>query len=73
MFNFILPLLKNPLTKIIADKTIGAIQHKLEKDNIIKAKELEAASKESGSKSGGEPQMVQTRELGLIPALKIKE
>ena len=44
MFNFILPLLKNPLTKIIADKTIGAIQHKLEKDKIIKAKEIEAAS-----------------------------
>tara|TARA_Y100001937_G_scaffold66419_1_gene90875 strand:+ start:355 stop:720 length:366 start_codon:yes stop_codon:yes gene_type:complete len=42
MFNFILPILKNPLTRIVADKTIGAIQHKLEKDKIIKAKEIEA-------------------------------
>ena len=42
MLNFILPLLKNPLTRIVADKTIGAIQHKLEKDKIIKAKEIEA-------------------------------
>lgn len=37
-----LKLLSNPLTKIIADKTIGAISHKLEKDKIIKAKEIEA-------------------------------
>jgi hypothetical protein len=37
-----LKLLSNPLTKIIADKTIGAIQHKIEKDKIIKAKEIEA-------------------------------
>ncbi len=42
MLNFILPLLKNPLTRIVADKTIGAIQHKMEKDKIIKAKEIEA-------------------------------
>ena len=42
MLNFILPILKNPLTRIIADKTVGAIQHKLEKDKIIKAKEIEA-------------------------------
>ena len=37
-----LKLLSNPITKIIANKTIGAIQHKLEKDKIIKAKEIEA-------------------------------
>ena len=37
-----LKLLSNPLTKIIANKTIGAITHKLEKDKIIKAKEIEA-------------------------------
>ena len=43
MLNFILPILKNPLTKIVAEKTVGAIQHKLEKDKIIKAKEIEAA------------------------------
>ena len=39
-----LGLLKNPFVKIIANKTIGAITHKLEKDKIIKAKELEAAN-----------------------------
>ena len=43
MLNFILPILKNPLTRIVAEKTVGAIQHKLEKDKIIKAKEIEAA------------------------------
>ena len=42
MLNFLLPILKNPLTRIVANKTIGAIQHKLEKDKIIKAKEIEA-------------------------------
>jgi len=39
-----LKLLNNPLTKIIADKTIGAINHKLKKDAIVKQKELDAAS-----------------------------
>ena len=43
MLNFLVPILKNPLTRIVANKTIGAIQHKLEKDKIIKAKEIEAA------------------------------
>jgi len=43
MLNFILPILKNPLTRIVADKTIGAIQHKMEKDKIIRAKEIEAS------------------------------
>ena len=42
MLNFILPILKNPLTRIVADKTIGAIQHKIEKNKIIRAKEIEA-------------------------------
>ena len=36
-------LLNNPITKIITEKTVGAISHKLEKDKIIKAKEIEAA------------------------------
>ena len=36
-------LLSNPITKLVADKTIGAISHKMEKDKIIKAKEIEAA------------------------------
>ena len=42
MLNFILPILKNPLTRIIGQKVIGGIQHKIEKDKIIKAKEIEA-------------------------------
>ena len=42
MLNFILPLLKNPLTRMVASKTIGAITHKMEKDKIIKAREIEA-------------------------------
>ena len=35
MLNFLLPLLKNPLTRIVANKTIGAIQHHLDKEKII--------------------------------------
>ena len=42
MLNFLVTILKNPLTRIVANKTIGSIQHKLEKDKIIKAKEIEA-------------------------------
>ena len=38
-----LGLLKNPIFKLVADKTMGAISHKLEKDKIIKAKEIDAA------------------------------
>ena len=34
-------LLKNPLTKLIAEKTIGAVTHKLKKNAIIKQKELD--------------------------------
>jgi hypothetical protein len=48
----LLGLLKNPFVKIIADKTIGAISHKLEKDKIIKAKEIEATSKLDIAKVG---------------------
>ena len=39
-----LALLKNPITKLIAEKTIGAVTHKLKKDAIIKQKELDHAS-----------------------------
>jgi|TARA_B110000444_G_C18594183_1_gene479894 hypothetical protein len=42
MLNFILPILKNPLTRMIGQKVIGGIQHKIEKDKIIKVKEIEA-------------------------------
>jgi len=34
-------LLKNPLTKLIAEKTIGAVTHKLKKNAILKQKELD--------------------------------
>ena len=37
MLNFVLPLLKNPVAKILVDKTVGAIQHKMEKDKIVRA------------------------------------
>ena len=40
----LLTLLKNPLTKLIAEKTIGAVTHKLKKDAIIKQKELDHAN-----------------------------
>ena len=40
----LLSLLKNPLTKLIAEKTIGAVTHKLKKDAIIKQKELDHAN-----------------------------
>ena len=39
----LLGLLKNPLFRMIGSKTIGMISHKLEKDKIIKGKEIEAA------------------------------
>ena len=39
----LLGLLKNPLTKIIAEKTFGAITHKLKKDAIIRDKEIQNA------------------------------
>ena len=42
MLNFILPLLKNPLTRMVASKTIGAITHKMERDKIIRAREIES-------------------------------
>jgi len=42
MLNFILPILKNPLTRMVSSKIIGGIQHKMEKDKIIRAREIEA-------------------------------
>ena len=38
-----LALLKNPLTKLLAEKTIGAVTHKLKKDAIIRDKEIQNA------------------------------
>jgi len=43
MINLLLGLAKNPITQLIASKTIGAIQHKLEMDKLIRAKEIEAS------------------------------
>ena len=40
----LLGLLKNPLTKLIAEKTFGAISHKLKKDAVIRQKELDHAN-----------------------------
>ena len=40
----LLGLLKNTITKLIAEKTIGAVTHKLKKDAIIKQKELDHAN-----------------------------
>ena len=33
-----LALLKNPLTRIIADKTVSAINHSIDKKKVIRAK-----------------------------------
>lgn len=38
-----LALLKNPITKLVAEKTIGAVTHKLKKNEIIKERELNDA------------------------------
>ena len=47
MLNFILPLLKNPLTRMIGSKVIGGIQHKIQKDKIIREKEIGLAAGET--------------------------
>ena len=36
-------LFKNPIVNMVVDKTIGAVQHNLEKKKIIRAAEIEAA------------------------------
>ncbi len=58
----LLGLLKNPFVKIIANKTIGAITHKLEKDKIIKAKEIEAATKLDVAKVGVQLEQVRQQQ-----------
>ena len=60
MLNFILPILKNPLTRMIGSKVIGGIQHKLAKDKIIREKEIAAATSLDIAKVG--VQMVQVRQ-----------
>ena len=39
----LLTLLKNPFTKLIVEKSVGAITHKLKKDAIIREKEIQNA------------------------------
>ena len=43
MLNFLLPLLKNPLSRLIISKTIDKVSHHLEKEKIIRVREIEAA------------------------------
>lgn len=38
----LLKLINNPLTQLITQKVVGGIKNKIEKDKIIKAKEIEA-------------------------------
>ena len=45
-------LMSNPIAKIVTEKTVGAIQHKLQKDKIIKAKEIEATKQIDIAKIG---------------------
>ena len=42
MLNFILPILKNLLKRLIGKKVIGGIKLKIEKERIIKTREIEA-------------------------------
>ena len=57
-----LGLLKNPFVKIIAEKTVGAISHKLQKDKIIKEKEIEAATKLDVAKVGVQLEQVRQQQ-----------
>ena len=62
MLNFILPLLKNPLTRMIGSKVIGGIQHKLAKDKIIREKEIAAATSLDIAKVGVQMEQVRQQE-----------
>ena len=43
MLNFLLPLVKNPLGRLLISKTIEKVSHHLEKEKIIRVREIEAA------------------------------
>ena len=43
MLNFLLPILKNPLSRLIISKTIDKVSHHLEKEKIIRVREIEAS------------------------------
>jgi len=55
-------LLNNPITKLVAEKTVGAIKHKMEKEKIIKAKEIEAAQAVDVAKIGVQLEQVRQQE-----------
>lgn len=65
MLNFILPIIKNPLTRMVSSKIIGGIQHKMEKDKIIRAKEIEATSKADIAKIGVQLEQVKQQDNSL--------
>ncbi len=60
-----LGFLKNPIFKFAAEKTMGAINHKLQKDKIIKEKELEAANNLDVAKVGVQLEQVRQQEHSL--------
>ena len=60
--NMWLALLKNPLTRMIGSKVIGGIQHKLEKDKIIREKEIAAATSLDIAKVGVQMEQVRQQE-----------
>lgn len=43
MLNFLMPLVKNPLARLLVSKTIEKVSHHLEKEKIIRVREIEAA------------------------------
>lgn len=58
----LLKLVNNPLTKMIASKTWGAINHKLQKDKIIKEKEIQAVNNLDVAKVGVQLEQVKQQE-----------
>ena len=58
-------LMSNPIAKIVTEKTVGAIQHKLQKDKIIKAKEIEATKQIDIAKIGVQLEQVKQQENSL--------
>ena len=55
-------LIKNPVVDLVINKTTSAISHKLEKDKIIKAKEIEAAKQVDVAKIGVQLEQVKQQE-----------
>lgn len=43
MLNFLMPLVKNPLARLLVSKTIEKVSHHLEREKIIRVREIEAA------------------------------